>query len=109
MWYEAEGREKSEVFTVPHLAMAHELVSGVESLSDGTGPKAKIAFPEYPYRQLVSMAEAALGLPAAANDGLSQILVPVLICCGELDVRGSGDGEAASHILNAWKWPRQEA
>ncbi len=50
---------------------------------------------------LVSVAEATFNAPLITNNDLSRISVPVLMYCGELDVRYSGNKEAASHIPDA--------
>jgi len=37
--HETQGRKETEGFAVPHLAMAHEMVPGVESLPGRNSPE----------------------------------------------------------------------
>jgi pimeloyl-ACP methyl ester carboxylesterase len=64
-------------------------------------PEEKGTFTNQDAEALVSVAQATFNAPLTTNKELSRISVPVLICCGELDVRYSGNKEAANHIPNA--------
>jgi pimeloyl-ACP methyl ester carboxylesterase len=58
----------------------------------------KKIFLEQDAEALVSLAEATFSAPLPTNQELSQIQVPVLLYCGELDVRYTGCKEASKEI-----------